>query len=795
MEQVLEKVFLPNVFQAEALRALEKTTEKGGIVIMPTGTGKTFLASLWFKRILDLYPSARLLFVCHNRDILSQANEKEFQGCLRHLDIGFGYYTASRKEFKQCTFATTQTLTRSLSEFKEDYFDYIIVDEAHHYQARSFKKVLEHFKPKFTLGLTATPHRMDNKNIFKVIGKKIYEAKTCDAIKKGLLCKINYWSTDNDIDFSGVAWSGSNYNEKDLNRTICVKEYDDVILKEYNETLREKFQKKKTICFCATVEHTHRMAKLFNKNGIKAVGLTSKNKEGTRTIRRKERVKIINGFKKGNYDIIFVRDLFNEGIDIPSCDSIMMLRPTQSHTIFTQQIGRGLRTAEGKEDVLILDFTGNCRNCTINYDILEEITECDINEQIKKQSKRKESSEVVMLNNGCTIRLSRRKVDILKFRLDSLRMTLDMAIEKYHEIYKTKPERRELIKENNRIYNQFKNNNLLNKYCALSEKNLKRTIQEYYRDYKTKPSQERLLIENPNIYEIFKEFNILNEYCRHKSFVVIKDTITAKYIQEYNKMYKSKPTRGQLYKKSPKIYNHFRINNLLDKYCLPSQNIKQQPNIKITPTYKPITIIEKKKRNISGNPAAYSKDLVRKEYKSKEDKVDIREKILSNIQDGDKVLLLESPDLSAIKEIEKQGKSPSKIVIPNDKEFKKLAENIRNYKTDLNIEIINTSVLQYLVDTKEKFDFVWLDYCGAFSYYIEDLDILFQKHFNDMRLILTYNLFDPAKEDDSYYFTKVIDYVLNKVSGTNKIRLINDITYRYKKTMYNIGFEIGKTRT
>ncbi len=965
MEQISEKVFLPNIFQAEALKKLEDTTEKGGIVIMPTGTGKTFLASLWFKRILDLDPNAKLLFVCHNRDILSQANEKEFQGCLRHLDIDFGYYTAKLKEFKQCTFATTQTLTRSLSDFKEDYFDYIIVDEAHHYQAKSFKKVLEHFKPKFTLGLTATPHRMDKKDVFKVIGKKIYEAKVGDAIKKGLLTKINYWSTDNDIDFSDVKWNGKNYNEKDLNRVICVREYDDAILKEYNKILREKFQKKKTICFCATVEHVHRMTKLFNKNGINAIGLTARHRLEEDKISRGKRKEIINGFKDGDYDIIFVRDLFNEGIDIPSCDSIMMLRPTQSHTIFTQQVGRGLRTAEGKEDVLILDFTGNCRNCTINYDVLYEMTNCNINEKVRKASERKAKHEVVILSNGCRIRLSRKKVNILKIRLDSLPMTLDIAIKKYQELFKTKPGRSELYAKNPRIYAHFLKNKLLNKYCLIAKNktttfgdaiikynkfykskpnrtqlqkenpmiwgyfyrnNLldkycipskttkeilinSQKIERYHELYKTKPTRSRLSKERKSIYTYFNENNLLDKYClpsklgidgavtkynklyktkpyraqlQKENYIIwryfnennlldkyclestnlidlnlqqsiekynrlykdkpgkgqlsmenqniyahfLKNKLLNKYclpnkhlnlqqcIKKYNKLYKTKPKRKELEKENSRIYDHFKRNNLLDKYCLPSRTTEPtttklsknaiyskphkklfdkycfQPNIKITSTYKPITIIPKTKKKRSGNPAVY-KDIVRKEYKSKEDKVDIREKILSNIQDGDKVLLLESPDLSAIKEIEKQNKKPSKIVIPNDKEFKKLAENIKNYKTDLNIEIINTSVLQYLVDSEEKFDFVWLDYCGAFSYYIEDLDVLFKKHFNDMKLVLTYNLFDPAKDDDSYYFTKVIDYVLSKVSETNKIRLINNITYRYKKTMYNIGFEIG----
>jgi len=155
---------------------------------------------------------------------------------------------------------------------------------------------------------------------------------------------------------------------------------------------------------------------------------------------------------------------------------------------------------------------------------------------------------------------------------------------------------------------------------------------------------------------------------------------------------------------------------------------KKSSNIKIISSYKPKTIIIPTKQNRKGLKKNYE-GLHKEEYKSKVDKIDIREKIISKINDGDNVLLLESPDLSALKEIEKQNKKPNKIIIPNNKEFKKLVNAIQNYKTDLNIEIVNTSILQYLVDSEEKFDFLWLDYCGAFSYYMKDLDILFSKKF------------------------------------------------------------------
>ena len=151
MEIKLEQEFVPNFMQVGALKALNKTTDKAGIVVMPTGTGKTFLAALWFRDKLKIEPESKLLFVCHNRDILSQANEKEFQRCLSEFGITFGYYTGRNKETAQCLFATVQCLNRNLKMIKSDEFDYVIVDEAHHYQAKSFKRVIGHFKPKFKL--------------------------------------------------------------------------------------------------------------------------------------------------------------------------------------------------------------------------------------------------------------------------------------------------------------------------------------------------------------------------------------------------------------------------------------------------------------------------------------------------------------------------------------------------------------------------------------------------------------------------------------------------------------------
>ncbi len=973
---------MPNIFQYEALQKLEETNKNKGVVVMPTGTGKTFLASLWFKKQLESDSKAKLLFICHNKDILSQANEKEFQNCLKELDITYGYYNAKEKNIQQSTFATTQTLARNLEKFDKDYFDYIIVDECHHYQAKTFKKVLEYFTPKFMLGLTATPNRMDKLNIFMILGEKVYEAKINDAIKRGLLTKINYYCVDNDIDFSKVKWNGNGYNKKDLNKKICIEEYDEAILKEYKETLKSRFKKNKTICFCATVEHVYRMVKLFNNNGFSAIGLTAK-KKSRATLWKGTRDKIIKDFKDGDYDIIFVRDLFNEGVDIPDADSIMMLRPTQSHTIFTQQIGRGLRRFPNKKDVLILDFTGNARRCIINFEVLSEMIGLDISKEVRNHGRSySRNREVIILNNGCEVRLNKVKMNVLFSQ--KIRPTKEQIVNEYWELKKKsgkQPMSRELfggtyfplywgsyqnflteIGEPFRLFtNKVTKDELIKEYFRVkkmigkqptniffssNKKNgVKYSLKKYQKEFGSwkgflksigeplnqnnvfaKDISEKELIDNlkdlknklkrniswtdlkvktgskygegkyrskfglegmrkilTKINGNYRELNIptskiikklkerakelghipkITEFgntgivLRQKLGMGWKDVIKLvfgkdcnytfmgdktkvkicptcknnfKYfncqkpepincsmkcrniflnkrmvgdkgewaIKEYNKGRNAQSIAKEIgISRNPLItyfkFKGIKIRNRKESRDAVKEYILLNKNIKVTSNYKPKTIIIPIKKNRKGLKRSYE-GLHKEEYKSKVDKVDIRKRIISKIQDGDNVLLLESPDLSAIKEIEKQDKKPNKIIIPNHLEFRKLANAIQDYKTNLNIEIVNTSVLQYLVDSEEKFDFIWLDYCGAFSYYMKDLDILFSKKFNNIKLVLTYNLFDPAKEDENYYFTRVIDYVLSK-NEKNKIRLINDISYRYKKNMYNLGFNISNNK-
>ena len=433
--------------QVEALDVLDTTKESKGIIQMATGTGKTYLAAVWFKRLLNKDSKANLLFICHNRDILKQANDREFQNCLKEFDLSFGYYDASRKNKRQVTFATVQTLYRNLDKFDKKEFDYIVVDECHHYKAFTFEKALSHFRPKFMLGLSATAYRADGRDLEDICGKILYKYTIHEGNVDGILSPFNYYwvNNKNSIRYKGMELKGTKGDEKVLNREVCKPKYDKAIMSEYEGYVVGVHKKKKTICFCVSVKHTERMVKVFNDRGIKAVGLTGKtnvydNGEHRKTIHTPTRERIINDFSRGKYDVICVVDLFNEGVDIPDADCIMMIRPTYSSRIFTQQIGRGLRKAEGKKDLLILDFTASSRWCSIVEDFLKEALNIDVRAEVEKmdieanhsdsvlksadcdaiqdkgmmQKDNNDSSPFVFESLGCSVILSREKVDLLR---------------------------------------------------------------------------------------------------------------------------------------------------------------------------------------------------------------------------------------------------------------------------------------------------------------------------------------------------------------------------------------------
>lgn len=351
----------PHEIQSEALEALNATRDSGkkkGVVVFATGVGKTYLSAFDSQQT----KSERILFIVHVKEILRQSLVS-FEDVLFDRKDDMGFYHGSVKDTdKKILFASIQTIgsDNHMTQFDPEYFDYIVVDETHHVAAPSYAKIFEYFKPKkFFLGLTATPERMDKKEIMSFFDNNlVYEIDQKTAIDKALLVPYKYFGFKDNVDYTDIRWSGFKYNVQDLNKALMIERRDRAILEKFNEYSKER----KTIGFCVSIEHAEYMAKLFNENGFKSIAIHSKvNSDENAVDFSKDVTDRMDAFKRGDYQVAFVVDMFNEGIDVKDVDSLLFLRPTESKTIFIQQMGRGLRLSPEtkKGDVIILDFIGN----------------------------------------------------------------------------------------------------------------------------------------------------------------------------------------------------------------------------------------------------------------------------------------------------------------------------------------------------------------------------------------------------------------------------------------------------
>ena len=347
----VEVLFQPRGAQIEALYALEDSRKEGatkGLVQAATGVGKTYLAAF------DSAKYERVLFVAHREEILNQA-AMSFKNVRHSDDYGF-FYGKQKDTDKAVIFASVATLGRSEYLTKEffapDYFDYVVIDEFHHAVNDQYQRIVNYFNPQFLLGLTATPERMDGKNIYEICDYNVpYEISLKEAINKGILVPFHYYGIYDETDYSVLRLVKGRYDEKELNEAYIgnVKRYD-LIYKYYM-----KYRSKRALGFCCSRQHAEEMAKEFCKRGIEAVAVYS-NADGEFS---EDRNKAIEKLKNKEIKVIFSVDMFNEGVDIASLDMVMFLRPTESPIVFLQQLGRGLRTSKGKEYLNVLDFIGN----------------------------------------------------------------------------------------------------------------------------------------------------------------------------------------------------------------------------------------------------------------------------------------------------------------------------------------------------------------------------------------------------------------------------------------------------
>ena len=344
--------FEPRGAQIEALCALENTRAEGAtraLVLAATGVGKTALAAF------DSRKYERVLFVAHREEILKQA-ATTFEN-IRQSHY-YGFFNGDVKCTDQpVIFASVSTLgnIRYLNDtyFKPDSFDYLIIDEIHHGVTEQYKRIVEYFKPKFLLGLTATPERMDGRSIYEICDYNVpYEIPLKEAINKGILVPFHYYGIyDDTTDYEGLHLVRGHFDENELNiKYISNERRYDLIYKYYC-----KYGSRRALGFCCSRAHAEDMARAFSKRGIPSAAVYS-NADGEYS---KDRNEAIESLKRGEIRVIFSVDMFNEGVDITSVDMVMFLRPTESPVVFLQQLGRGLRRDRGKEYLNVLDFIGN----------------------------------------------------------------------------------------------------------------------------------------------------------------------------------------------------------------------------------------------------------------------------------------------------------------------------------------------------------------------------------------------------------------------------------------------------
>jgi superfamily II DNA or RNA helicase len=339
----------PHTIQRAALSALERTRQEGftaGLVVLATGLGKTWLAAFDSDRN-DYH---RILFVAHREEILDQAM-KTFRQVRPTATIG-RLIGEHRETDSDLVFASVQTLARlpHLSRFRPDHFDYIVVDEFHHASAPTYRRIIDHFSPKFLLGLTATPDRTDGADLLTLCQENlVFQANVRDGIESGHLCPFHYFGVPDDVEYSNIPWRSSQFDITELTAAVATEARALNAL----EQLR-KHGGHRCIAFCCSQQHADFMADFFVRKGLRAVAVHSGPNSAPRATS-------LEKLRDGELEVIFAVDMFNEGVDVPSIDTVLMLRPTESSVIWFQQLGRGLRVSNDKKRLIVVDYIGNHR--------------------------------------------------------------------------------------------------------------------------------------------------------------------------------------------------------------------------------------------------------------------------------------------------------------------------------------------------------------------------------------------------------------------------------------------------
>lgn len=341
-------------YQEEAVQSLKAMREEGKTIALlyhATGIGKTITAATDAKAV-----GGRTLFLVNALKLADQARDT-FAKVWPEATLG--EYTGQHKDMDQTViFATVQSISKDLTAFAPTAFDYLIVDECHHAAANTYQKIFTYFHPQFILGLSATPERSDGEDMLELFQNVAHKMDLRTAVERGILVPIRCIRVKTDIDLSDVRINGIKYNSLDLESKLFVPERNRLIVDTYLNYVNGR----KTVIFCASVDHAVQIAGMLRNSGVKAESVSGRDRVEIRN-------KVLKDYETGDTNVLCACDLLNEGWDSPHTTVLFMARPTMSKTIYMQQLGRGTRRCEGKEDLLVVDFVDNANMFNMPYSL------------------------------------------------------------------------------------------------------------------------------------------------------------------------------------------------------------------------------------------------------------------------------------------------------------------------------------------------------------------------------------------------------------------------------------------
>ncbi|QNQ81642.1 DUF3427 domain-containing protein [Lactobacillus sp. PV037] len=550
----------PNAMQQAALEKLTelmKQKKNKALIVSATGTGKTYLGAFAVKK----FQPQKFLYLVHRQQI-AEKSLTSFEKVLDETKEKFGIFSGTSHDLsKKYTFATVQSMSQDeiLAKIPPETYDYILIDEAHRTAAPSYQKIMRHFKPKFWLGMTATPERMDEQNIFEIFDYNLaFEIRLADALKQGMLTPFHYVGVQDYEANDEVITETSNL------RKLTSEARVNYLLKEI-QYYGYSGEKARGLVFCSKLDEAAELAKLFTQNGHPAFALTNADSN-------KRRQEVVNQLKSGAIEYIFTVDLFNEGIDIPELNQIIMLRNTQSSIVFLQQLGRGLRKYPKKDFVTVIDFIGNYKNNYLIPMTFNEKAQLD-KDRLRNKVRFPETIDVSTIN---FTQIASQKIlnSLAKIKLDSIANLRQQYLEVKNRLGRV-PYLQDLYQVQPSLPMLYANNKLLN----------------HYGDFLQKMGEEVLLTDWQNQVLTFLTKELLNGKRIHE-LLLLKMLLK-------NKMVELAEFKAEL-KKAPAYYNEEILSSIIHILSLNFFDVKQGKTTK-KQQYGNQSLIEFSKNNFSLN--------------------------------------------------------------------------------------------------------------------------------------------------------------------------------------------------